>query len=75
MFKTFKRLALYASSAALLTASLIGGHGTSIAWSPRLSELGIESAGEIGVACATFGLIIASLMGGPIAQYLIKSTI
>ena len=26
---------------------------------------------EIGVACATFGLILASLMGGPIAKFLI----
>jgi ESS family glutamate:Na+ symporter len=27
---------------------------------------------EIGIACATFGLILASLMGGPIAKFLIK---
>jgi ESS family glutamate:Na+ symporter len=26
---------------------------------------------EIGIACATFGLILASLMGGPIAKFLI----
>ena len=26
---------------------------------------------EIGIACATFGLIIASLMGGPIGKFLI----
>ena len=26
---------------------------------------------EIGIACATFGLILASLMGGPIARFLI----
>jgi ESS family glutamate:Na+ symporter len=54
------------------TVSLIGGYGTSIAWSPRFAELGIPSAVEMGVACATFGLIIASLMGGPVAQHLIK---
>ncbi|MGI9263447.1 MAG: sodium/glutamate symporter [Gammaproteobacteria bacterium] len=54
------------------TVSLIGGHGTSIAWSPRIAETyGIVNAMEIGLACATFGLILASLMGGPIAKFLI----
>lgn len=54
------------------TVSLIGGHGTAIAWSPRIAEdYGIANAMEIGIACATFGLILASLMGGPIAKFLI----
>ncbi len=54
------------------TVSLIGGHGTAIAWSPRIAEgYGVENAMEIGIACATFGLILASLMGGPIAKFLI----
>jgi len=55
------------------TVSLIGGHGTAIAWAPTFVEkFGIHNAMEIGIACATFGLILASLMGGPIASYLIK---
>ena len=55
------------------TVSLIGGHGTAIAWAPRIAEdYSISNAMEIGIACATFGLILASLMGGPIAKYLIK---
>jgi ESS family glutamate:Na+ symporter len=54
------------------TVSLIGGHGTAIAWSPRIAEeFGVSNAMEIGIACATFGLILASLMGGPIAKFLI----
>jgi ESS family glutamate:Na+ symporter len=54
------------------TVSLIGGHGTAIAWAPRIAEdYGISSAMEMGIACATFGLILASLMGGPIAKFLI----
>jgi ESS family glutamate:Na+ symporter len=54
------------------TVSLIGGHGTAIAWAPRFAEdMGIANAMEIGIACATFGLILASLMGGPIAKFLI----
>lgn len=54
------------------TVSLIGGHGTAIAWSPRIAEdYGISNAMEIGLASATLGLILASLMGGPIAKFLI----
>ncbi len=55
------------------SVSLIGGHGTAIAWAPRIAEdFGVSNAMEIGVACATFGLILASLMGGPIAKFLIN---
>ena len=55
------------------TVSLIGGHGTAIAWAPEISEqYGVANAMEIGLACATFGLILASLMGGPIAKLLIS---
>ena len=55
------------------TVSLIGGHGTAIAWAPRIAEeYGITNAMEIGIASATFGLILASLMGGPIAKFLIS---
>ncbi len=54
------------------TTSLIGGHGTAIAWTPTFrDQYGIANASEIGVACATFGLVLASLMGGPIANLLI----
>jgi len=54
------------------TVSLIGGHGTAIAWAPKISEqFGVANAMEVGLACATFGLILASLMGGPIAKFLI----
>jgi len=54
------------------TVSLIGGHGTAIAWAPKIAEgYGVDSAMEIGIACATFGLILASIMGGPMAKFLI----
>jgi len=55
------------------SVSLVGGHGTAIAWGPRFAELlGVQSALEIGVASATFGLILSALMGGPIARILIR---
>jgi ESS family glutamate:Na+ symporter len=55
------------------TVSLIGGHGTAIAWAPRFAaEAGVTNALEIGIAAATFGLILASATGGPVAQFLIR---
>ena len=55
------------------TVSLIGGHGTAIAWAPRFAEnYGVANAMEIGIACATFGLVLASLIGGPVAKFLIE---
>ncbi len=55
------------------TASLIGGHGTAIAWGPRIAEAhDVAGAAELGVAMATMGLIVASLLGGPIAKYLVE---
>ena len=53
------------------STSLIGGHGTAIAWAPDFAAKGIDSALEIGIASATLGLIAASLIGGPIARFLI----
>jgi ESS family glutamate:Na+ symporter len=55
------------------TVSLIGGHGTTIAWAPQFAaEHGVSNAAEIGIAAATFGLILASASGGPIARFLIR---
>jgi len=54
------------------SVSLSGGHGTAIAWAPRFFEnYGIKSAMEIGIACATFGLVLGGLIGGPLARLLI----
>ena len=55
------------------TVSLIGGHGTTIAWAPKFAaDYGVPNALEIGIAAATFGLILASASGGPIARFLIR---
>ncbi len=55
------------------TVSLIGGHGTAIAWAPRFVEnYGVSNAMEIGIACATFGLVLASVIGGPVAKFLVQ---
>ncbi|MDI7864442.1 sodium/glutamate symporter [Rhizobiaceae bacterium n13] len=54
------------------SVSLIGGHGTTIAWAPHIaSRFGLDNALEIGIASATLGLVLASLVGGPVARFLI----
>ena len=50
---------------------MVGGHGTSGAFGAVLEDLGLESATTLCTAAATFGLIIGSLMGGPIGRRLI----
>ena len=53
--------------------ALSGGHGTTIAWAPLIAiEHDFPAAMETGIAVATLGLIIACVLGGPIAKYLIE---
>ena len=53
--------------------ALSGGHGTTIAWAPLIaSEHNFPAAMETGIAAATLGLIIACVLGGPIAKYLVE---
>ncbi len=55
------------------SASLIGGHGTTIAWSPEIGRItGFSGAMELGIASATLGLVIAAVLGGPLAHFLIR---
>lgn len=55
------------------SVSLIGGHGTAIAWAPTFKDVfSIHNAMEIGLASATLGLILSSIIGGPIAKVLIN---
>lgn len=55
------------------SASLIGGHGTAIAWGRTLEEAsGMAGLAEMGITVATLGLIAASLAGGPIARHLVE---
>lgn len=62
------------SKLGLCTGSIpmIGGHGTSGAFGPILEDFGIKGATTICTASATFGLVVGSLMGGPLAERLIK---
>ncbi len=53
------------------SVSFAGGHGTAIAWGAEAEAAGLQGAGAVGIAFATFGLIAGGLLGGPVARYLI----
>lgn len=59
---------------ALMTGStpMTGGHGTSAGIAPLLEKAGIKGAELVAYSSATFGLIAGSIMGGPLANILIK---
>lgn len=52
--------------------SMEGGHGAAAAYGQTVESLGVPSAVTIGLAAATFGLVAGGLVGGPVAQYLIR---
>lgn len=52
--------------------SMIGGHGAALAYGTSFSNMGYESAPLVGAAAATFGLITAVLIGGPLGRKLIE---
>ncbi|TPE50764.1 sodium/glutamate symporter [Amaricoccus solimangrovi] len=58
--------------AVLGSTALLGGHGTVIAWTPELQARGLEAAPEVGIAMATLALVVASIIGGPMAGALIR---
>ncbi|NKB46482.1 MAG: sodium/glutamate symporter [Legionellales bacterium] len=53
--------------------TLSGGHGTGAAYAKTFyTQFGLENAMEIAMACATFGLVAAGVLGGPLATFIIK---
>ena len=53
--------------------SMTGGHGTAGGFASVLEGMGLEGAGTIGMAAATFGLIAGSMLGGPLAERIIRT--
>lgn len=49
---------------------LTGGHGTSAAFGPLLEQHGLTGALSVSVAGATFGLVMGSMLGGPVGKLL-----
>ena len=53
--------------------TLTGGHGTGAAWAENLTKtFHIEGAMELAMACATYGLVMGGIIGGPVANFLLK---
>lgn len=51
---------------------MTGGHGTSGAFAPIFEKSGAVGATTVAMASATFGLIMGSMLGGPIGKRLIE---
>ena len=59
----------------LVTGSitLTGGHGTAGAWGKTLEQdYHIQGATALGMAAATFGLVLGGLIGGPVSRRLVN---
>ena len=54
------------------SVSMAGGHGTAGGFAGVLEQMGLQGAGTIGMAAATFGLIAGSMIGGPLAEFMIR---
>ncbi|MBQ9565961.1 MAG: sodium/glutamate symporter [Synergistaceae bacterium] len=52
--------------------SMIGGHGAAGSYGATFVEMGYPAGVTVGAAAATFGLIFAVLVGGPVARLLIE---
>lgn len=51
--------------------SMIGGHGAALSYGGTFVEMGYSQGSLVGAAAATFGLISAVLIGGPLGRRLI----
>lgn len=49
-----------------------GGHGLAASMAPVVESAGVNGALTVGMAAATYGLIAGSLIGGPLATWLIE---
>ena len=54
------------------SVSMAGGHGTAGGFAGVLESMGLQGAGTIGMAAATFGLIAGSMVGGPLTELIIR---
>ena len=52
--------------------SMIGGHGAALSYGNTFVSMGYPIAKTVGAAAATFGLISAVLIGGPLGRLLIE---
>ena len=55
------------------SAAMTGGHGTAAGFASVFEGMGLSGAGTIGMAAATFGLIAGSMLGGPLAEKIVRT--
>ena len=55
------------------SAAMTGGHGTAAGFASVFERMGLNGAGTIGMAAATFGLIAGSMIGGPLAERIVRT--
>ena len=55
------------------SAAMTGGHGPAAGFASVFEDMGLSGAGTIGMAAATFGLIAGSMIGGPLAEKIIRT--
>ncbi|MCQ2609379.1 MAG: sodium:glutamate symporter, partial [Lachnospiraceae bacterium] len=68
-----KLIGLDSAYALLASAiSMIGGHGAAASYGKTFAEAGHTVAEVSGAASATFGLISAVLIGGPVGRFLVE---
>ncbi len=55
------------------TITLVGGHGTGAAYASRFADVNnIQDVMALAMTAATIGLVIGGVLGGPVAEWLIK---
>jgi len=53
--------------------TLVGGHGTGAAYAERFAEVNnLQAVMELSMTVATIGLVLGGIMGGPVAEYLVR---
>jgi ESS family glutamate:Na+ symporter len=53
--------------------TLVGGHGTGAAYAGRFGEtMNLQGVMELTMAAATAGLVLGAVLGGPVAEFLLK---
>jgi ESS family glutamate:Na+ symporter len=66
LFSTHPLLGVMAGS-----VTLMGGPATGLAFAPLFEEAGLQGAGSIAIASATFGIVCGGLVAGPVGTWLI----
>jgi ESS family glutamate:Na+ symporter len=52
------------------SAAFLGGHGTVTAWANTPEGAAVAGAFEVGIGCATLGLVLGGLVAGPVSVWL-----